>query len=340
MSKEARIVDIARKLGLATSTISRALNNHPRISKKTKQAVKLEAKAFNYQPHRLAAALRNEKSNVIGVIIPTIDRNFFGSIVRAIEDELRKEGYQIMICQTYEDPSLEAAAIEVLMNLRVDGIIATLSKRTTNFDHFRKVKHKGIPVVLFDRANDELDFSHVIIDDFMGAFRAVDHLIRQGCKRIAHFTNVQKINIYKERLRGYRGALEKNGIPFLPELVVESDMQLADGRLSMQTLINGNILPDAVFSSSDLAAMGALQILKENNIPVPEEVAIVGFGNEPFTSFSDPPISSVDQHCKRMGNTASEIFLEEIKRNSIEKFIPLKVVFTPELVIRRSSLRN
>ncbi len=316
MSKEARIVDIARKLGLATSTVSRALNNHPRISKKTKQAVKLEAKAFNYQPHRLAAALRNEKSNVIGVIIPTIDRNFFGSIVRAIEDELRKEGYQIMICQTYEDPSLEAAAIEVLMNLRVDGIIATLSKRTTNFDHFRKVKHKGIPVVLFDRANDELDFSHVIIDDFMGAFRAVDHLIRQGCKRIAHFTNVQKINIYKERLRGYRGALEKNGIPFLPELVVESDMQLADGRLSMQTLINGNILPDAVFSSSDLAAMGALQILKENNIPVPEEVAIVGFGNEPFTSFSDPPISSVDQHCKRMGNTASEIFLEEIKRNS------------------------
>ena len=117
-------------------------------------------------------------------------------------------------------------------------------------------------------------------------------------------------------------------------------MQLADGRLSMQTLINGNILPDAVFSSSDLAAMGALQILKENNIPVPEEVAIVGFGNEPFTSFSDPPISSVDQHCKRMGNTASEIFLEEIKRNSMEKFIPLKVVFTPELVIRRSSLRN
>jgi len=340
MSKEARIVDIARKLGLATSTVSRALNNHPRISKKTKQAVKLEAKAFNYQPHRLAAALRNGKSNVIGVIIPTIDRNFFGSIVRAIEDELRKEGYQIMICQTYDDPSLEAATVDVLLNLRVDGIIATLSKRTTNFDHFRKAKQKGTPIVLFDRANDELDFSHVIIDDFIGAFRAVDHLIHQGCKRIAHFTNVHKINIYKERLRGYRDALEKNGIAFLPELVIESDMQLEDGRLSMQTLINGNVLPDAVFSSSDLAAMGALQILKENNIRVPEEVAIVGFANEPFTSFSDPPISSVDQHCQRMGNTASEIFLEEIKRNSMEKFIPRKVVFTPELIIRRSSLRN
>jgi LacI family transcriptional regulator len=340
MDKKARIVDIARELDLAASTVSRALNNHPRISKETKKAVNLAAKAINYQPHRLAAALRNGKSNVIGVMIPTIDRNFFGSIVRGIEEELKKEGYQIMICQTYEDPSLEAAAIEVLLNLRVDGIIATLSKRTTNFDHFLKAKSKGIPVVLFDRSNDELDFSHVIIDDFMGAFRAVDHLVQQGCRRIAHFTNFQKINIYKERLRGYREALEKNGIPFLPQLVIESDMQLEDGRVSMQTLLEGNLLPDAVFSSSDLGAMGALQVLKENNIRVPEEVAIVGFSNEPFTSFSDPPISSVDQHCKRMGNAASEIFLEEIKQKSTTKFIPRKVVFMPELVIRRSSLRS
>lgn len=340
MDKKARIIDIARELDLAASTVSRALNNHPRISKKTKKAVNLAAKAINYQPHRLAAALRNGKSNVIGVIIPTIDRNFFGSIVRGIEEELRKEGYQIMICQTYDDPSLEAAAIEVLLSSRVDGIIATLSKRTTNFDHFIKAKGKGIPIVLFDRSSDELDFSHVIIDDFMGAFRAVDHLIRQGCRRIAHFTNVQKINIYKERLRGYRAALEKNDIPFLPELVIESDMQLEDGRASMQALLAGNVVPDAIFSSSDLGAMGALQVLKENNIRVPGQVAIVGFSNEPFTSFSDPPISSVDQHCKRMGNTASEIFLEEIKQKSPEKFIPRKIVFMPELVIRGSSLRS
>jgi LacI family transcriptional regulator len=340
MNKKARIVDIARELDLAASTVSRALNDHPRISKKTKKAVDLAAKAINYQPHRLAAALRNGRSNVIGVIIPTIDRVFFGSIVRGIEEELRREGYQIMICQTYDDPVLEAAAIEVLLNLRVDGIIATLSKRTTNFDHFVKAKGTGIPIVLFDRSNDELDFSHVIIDDFMGAYRAVEHLIHQGCKRIAHFTNLQKINIYKERLRGYRAALERNNIPFLPELVIESDMQLADGRQSMQTLLQRNLQTDAVFSSSDLGAMGALQVLREKNIRVPEEVAIVGFSNEPFTSFSDPPISSVDQHCKRMGNAASELFLEEIKQKPVEKFIPRKVVFMPELVIRGSSLRK
>ncbi len=340
MNKKARIVDIARELDIAASTVSRALNDHPRISKKTKKAVDLAAKAINYQPHRLAAALRNGKSNVIGVIIPTIDRVFFGSIVRGIEEELRREGYQIMICQTYDDPVLEAAAIEGLLNLRVDGIIATLSKRTTNFDHFVKAKGTGIPIVLFDRSNDELDFSHVIIDDFMGAYRAVEHLIHQGCRRIAHFTNVQKINIYKERLRGYRAALERNNIPFLPELVIESDMQLVDGRVSMQNLLQKDLQPDAIFSSSDLGAMGALQVLRENNIRVPEEVAIVGFSNEPFTSFSDPPISSVDQHCKRMGNAASELFLEEIKQKPVDKFIPRKVVFMPELVIRGSSLRK
>lgn len=340
MDKKATIHDIARELDLAASTVSRALNNHPRISAETKRAVNLAAKAVNYQPHRLAAALRNGKSNVIGVIIPSADRNFFGSIVRGIEEGLRKDGYQIMICQTHEDPALEAAAVEVLMNSRVDGIIATLSKRTTNFDHFLKAKSKGIHIVLFDRSNDELDVSHVIVDDFMGAFRAVDHLIQQGCRRIAHFTNIQKINIYKERLRGYRAALEKNGIPFLQELVIESDMQLEDGRASMQTLLTADVMPDAVFSSSDLGAMGALQILKENNIRVPEQVALIGFSNEPFTSFSDPPISSVEQHCKRMGNAASEIFLEEISRNSNEKFIPRKVVFMPELVIRGSSFRE
>lgn len=340
MDKKARIIDIARELDLATSTVSRALNNHPRISKKTKKAVNLAAKAINYQPHRLAAALRNGKSNLIGVIIPTIDRVFFGSIVRGIEEELRKEGYQIMICQTYDDPALETAAIDVLLNLRVDGVIATLSKRTTKFEHFLKAKNQGIPIVLFDRSTDELDFSHVIIDDFMGAFRAVDHLAQQGCRRIAHFTNLQKINIYKERIRGYRAALEKNNIAFVPELLIESNLQLEDGRASMQKLLDENLLPDAIFSSSDLGAMGALQILKENNIRVPEQVAIVGFSNEPFTSFSDPPISSVDQHCKRMGNAASEIFLEEIKERSREKFIPRKVVFMPELVIRKSSLRK
>ncbi|PZR31658.1 MAG: LacI family transcriptional regulator [Azospira oryzae] len=335
---KATIHDIARELNIAASTVSRALNGNPRISDQTKRAVDKAAKAFNYQPHRLAAALRNGKSKVIGVIIPSADRNFFGSIVRGVEEVLIKANYQVMICQTHEDPVQEAAAIEALLSSRVDGIIASLAKRTENFDHFRKAKSKGIPVILFDRSNDELEISHVVIDDYLGAYKAVEHLARQGCKRIAHFTNFQKIPIYRERLRGYKAALEDHGLPFLKELVVESNLQLEDGRMSMQQLMKLPVLPDAVFASSDLSAMGALQVLKENAIKIPEQVAIVGFSNEPFTMFSDPPLSSVDQHCKRMGNTASEIFLEEIK-NTSDKFIPKKIVLMPELVIRKSSMK-
>ncbi|NOT76867.1 MAG: LacI family DNA-binding transcriptional regulator [Cyclobacteriaceae bacterium] len=340
MTKKATIHDIARELQIAASTVSRALNDSPRISEQTKRAVNKAAKAFSYQPHHIAAALRNGKSNIIGVIIPSADRNFFGSIVRGIEEVAIKARYQVMICQTHEDPRLEAAAVEALLNSRVDGIIASHSKKTENFDHFLKAKSKNIPVILFDRSNDELEISHVVIDDYLGAYKAVEHLIQQGCNRIAHLTSYQKINIYKERLRGYKAALEDNGIPFLSELVVEGDMQLIDGRNCMVKLLELDALPDAVFSSSDLSAMGALQVLKERNVKVPEQVAIMGFSNEPFTEFSDPPLSSIDQHCKRMGNIASEIFLDEISASPLDKFIPKKIVLMPELVIRRSSMHS
>jgi LacI family transcriptional regulator len=340
MKKErATVYDIAKELKITASTVSRALNDHPHISARTKKAVKRVSKKLSYQPHGIAAALRNGRSNIIGVIVPTADRSFFASIIRGIEEMANKAQYQVMICQTYEDPSREAAAIEILLNARVDGVIASLSKRTENFSPYKKVKSAGIPLILFDRANDELGVSQVVIDDFTGSYKAVEHLIQQGCKRIAHFTNIEKINIYRERLRGYKAALENNGMPFESELVIESDLQLADGRKSMEQLLRLAYMPDAVFSSSDLGAMGALQVLKENEIKVPQQVALVGFSNEPFTMFCDPPLTSIDQHCKRIGNMTSEIFLEEIKA-SHNFVIPKKVVLMPEVIIRESSLKR
>lgn len=299
------------------------------------------SKKLGYQPDRIAAALRNGKSNIIGVIVPVADRNFFASIVRGIEEKANQAHYQVIICQTYEDPLKEEAAIEALLNTRVDGIIASLSKRTEDFNHFTKVTSKGIPLILFDRANDFLGVSHVVIDDYAASYNAVQHLIEQGCTKIAHFTNVEKINIYKERLRGYKTALQDHGLFFNPRFVVESDLQLEDGRKSMQQLLKQDDMPDAVFSSSDLGAIGALQVLKENRIRVPQQVALVGFSNEPFTMFCDPPITSIDQHCKTMGNTASEMFLEEVSVGSgTGKFVAKKVVLMPELIIRQSSMKK
>lgn len=334
------LYDIARELNLTASTVSRALKDHPSISDRTKRSVLRMCKKLGYQPDRIAAALRNGKSKIIGVIVPVADRNFFASVVRGIEERANQAQYQVIICQTYEDPLKEEAAIEALLNTRVDGIIASLSKRTEHFNHYTKVRIKGIPLILFDRANDSLGVSHVVIDDYSASYNAVKHLVDQGCRRIAHFTNVEKINIYVERLRGYKAALQDLGIPFDDSLVVESDLQLEDGRKSMKHLLTLGAIPDGIFSSSDLGAVGALQVLKENRIRVPGQVALVGFSNEPFTMFCDPPLTTIDQQCKQMGNTASEMFLEEVQRADHVRFVPRKVVLMPELVIRQSSLKS
>jgi LacI family transcriptional regulator len=333
------IHDIARKLNITASTVSRALNDHPRISAETKKAVIKTAQKFNYQPNNIAAALRNGKTNIIGIIVPTADRSFFSSVVRGIEEIANKSRYNVMICQTYDNYEKEVACVDALLNARVDGIIASHGKDTENFGHFLKVKERGIPLIFFDRSNDELEISHVVIDDYLGAFKATEHLIQQGCQRIAHFTNFRKISIYRERLRGYREALLNNGLPFNESLVVESNLQLEDGRTSMEKLLKLKQIPDAVFSASALGAVGAMQVLKERSIKIPQEVALVAFSNESFTSFTDPSLTSVDQHSLRIGNAAAEIFLEEISvgRN---KFIPQKIVLKPELIIRDSSRKK
>jgi LacI family transcriptional regulator len=333
------IHDIAKKLNITASTVSRALKDHPRISTETKKAVLKVAQKLNYQPNHIAAALRKGRTNIIGVIVPTADRSFFSSIVRGIEEIANKAKYQVIICQTYDNYNKEVAIIEALLNSRVDGIIVSYAKETSNFDHFIKVKERGIPLILFDRSNDELNVSQVVVDDYAGAFEATEHLIQQGCKCIAHFTNTLKISIYKDRFRGYKDALLHYGIKFDESLVIESNLQLEDGRSSMLQLLTLKNLPDGIFSASAYGILGAKQVCQENGIAIPTQIALVGFTNEAFTSFTEPPISSVEQHSMRIGNAAAEIFLEEVTQKD-KKLNPKKIVLKPELIIRQSSLRK
>jgi LacI family transcriptional regulator len=333
------IHDIAKELNITASTVSRALNDNPRISEATKKAVLKVAKRLNYQPNHIAAALRNGRSNIIGIIVPTADRSFFGSVIRGIEEVAKNAHYNVMICQSHDDYESEVSTVEALLNARVDGIIVSFAKNTENFDHFRKVYDKGIPLVLFDRSFQGLDVSRVVIDDYLGAYQATEHLIQQGCRRIAHFTSLKKISIYKERLRGYREALEAYSIPYRNELVLESYLQYEDGRVGLDQLLQLKELPDAIFSASAYSAVAALSACKEKGITVPEQIAIVGFANEDFTSFCDPPMSTVDQQSMQIGNAAAEIFLEQISVGR-QRFVPKRIVLTPELIVRRSSLKN
>lgn len=332
------IQDIARELNITASTVSRALQDHPRISEGTKKAVLKVAKRLNYQPNHIAAALRNGKSKIIGIIVPTTDRNFFATVIRGIEEVANKAKYNVMICQSNDEYEKEVSTVEALLNARVDGIIASFAKGTENFDHFLKVKNKGIPLIMFDRSHLPLGVSHVVIDDYQAAFNAVEHLIEQGCKKIAHFTSTRKISIFKERFRGYKEALEHYGIPFDGSRVIESNLQLEDGRNGMTQLLLLPEPPDAVFSASAYSAMGAMQVLKENNIRIPDQVALAGFSNEPFTSFCDPPLTTVDQQSMRIGTAAAEIFLEQV--NARDSFVAKKIVLTPELIIRQSSMKK
>jgi LacI family transcriptional regulator len=340
MKKEkATIHDIAEKLNITASTVSRALKDHPRISAQTKKAVLKAAQKLNYQPNHIAAALRNGKSNIIGIIVPTADRSFFSSVIRGIEEIANTSRYNVMICQTYDNYKQEVQTVEALLNARVDGIIASYAKETTDFSHFLKVKERGIPLILFDRSNSDIEVSQVVIDDFLGSYKATEHLIQQGCKRIAHFTNTLKVSIYTERLRGYREALINNGLKYDESLVTHSNLQVEDGRNSMLQLLKLKETPDAVFSASAFGAMGAMQALKEKNIKIPDQIALVGFSNELFTSFTEPTLTTVDQHSMRMGNAAAEIFLEEITNDNL-KFIPQRIVLKPELIVRQSSLKK
>lgn len=347
MKKEKTTIrDIARELDITASTVSRALKNSSRISDSTKKAVLKMAEKMNYQPNNIASALRKGKSNIVGVIIPTSDRKFFASVIKGIEQVLSNEGYNLIISQSDDLLSKEQSNVDALLRVQVDGIIASIAKETTDFSHYERIINRGIPLIFFDRVNENMNVNTVISDDFLGAYNAVSHLIEQGCKNIAHFGGDQRINIYKERLRGYIEALKKYDTPVNNDWIIEDDLideteqVLEVGRNLTRHLLELDERPDAIFSASDFAAIGAIQVLKEHNIKIPEEMALVGYSNDFSTSFTDPSLTSVDQHTRQMGKFAAELYLEQANTEPDTKFAPRKTVLKPELVVRESSKRK
>jgi LacI family transcriptional regulator len=337
-SLKTTIHDIARELGVSASTVSRALNDHPNISSETKKKVSKLAEKLNYQPNNIAAALRKGKSNIVGIIVPEINRNFFSSVIKGIEEMLNRDGYNVIICQSNDILSKETASIKSLLNLQVDGIIASYAKETVTFDHYREIIKKGIPLVLFDRSDDSLPVGSVVIDDFLGAFKATEHLIEQGCKHIVHFCGPQNVSIYRERRRGYVEALNRHNIPVRDELILSSHLKYESGQEHAKAMLQFAQQPDGVFSASDYAAIGAMTAMKSAGKSVPEDIAFVGFSNEPFTSFVDPALTTIDQFSNRMGEYAARIFLDYTSNPG--GFIPGKTVLMPELIVRASSLRK
>ncbi len=332
------LLDIAKELKTTPSTVSRALQDHPRISQSMKIAVWNLTKKLNYHPNSNASSLRKGKGNTIGVVVPRVDRNFFSTVIRGIEDIAINAGYSVIISQSYDSLEREKTIINKLSNGVVDGLLVSLGLETKNYKHFQNVINRGIPIVFFDRVPD-MPVPKVEINDFAGAFMAVEHLISQGCKRIAHFCGPSHISIYKNRFDGYKAALLKNGIQIDESIIFDNTLTRVTGENSAEEISKMNPMPDGIFAASDFSAVGALIKLKKLGIRVPEEVAIIGFANEPFDDMLETGISSIDQHSIEIGETAANILFKAIQENSGEPTSE-RIILKPDIFIRSSTQRS
>lgn len=332
--------DIARALNVTHSTVSRALNGHSAISDTTRKAVQKIARQLNYHPNKIASSLRLGKSKIIGVIIPSAEISFFGSVVHGIEKVASNNDYNVLIYQTNELTAIEKKGVATFLRSRVDGVVASIAKESTSFHHFKEVKRRGVPLILFDRVPDGLQVPSVVVDDFGGAYKAMQHLVQQGCRYIVHIAGPQHIPIFQQRLKGYQQALQDHGLPLLESSVAYGRISIKSGHECMVQLLAQNKAVDGVFAVEDFTALGAMQALKDAGKQIPQDVAIIGFANEPFGQYITPSLSTVDQQTRMMGQKAAEIFFDLSKEGDFYKNKPVKLILEPVLIYRNSSLRK
>ena len=340
LTKKTTIHDIARELNFTSGTVSRALNNNPRISTETKRLVNEKATELKYQRNKIASSLRSGKSHTIGVIIPSAQMNFFGSVVHGIEMMASSNGYSIMLYQTEETTLLEKKAIETFLSARVDGILASVAKETIDFSHYQELQKKHIPLVFFDRTNDELKVPSVVIDDYKAGFLATEHLIKNGYTSIAHVSGPQHIKGFHDRLNGYLDALSKHKMRLDRKLIFQGDISIESGKAAVDYFFNLTNIPDAVFAAEDFTALGIIKGLKERKINIPSEFGVIGFANESFGEHITPSLSSVDQQTVQMGKEALGLLIDIIntKERKVNVLVREKIILEPLLYFRESSL--
>ncbi|MEM6720916.1 MAG: LacI family DNA-binding transcriptional regulator [Bacteroidota bacterium] len=338
--KTVTLKEIAEKLGISVTTVSRALKDYPDISNKTKQLVKSTAASMNYVPNASAVYLRTQESKTIGVVIPALAHDFFSNVIDGILQEAEKNGYLVILMQSNENYELEKKQIDLLLKKGVDGILISLSNHTNNFDHLKRVQEFGIPLILFDKIAKTVQCSKVVIDDRKAAYEAVTHLINQGHKRIAHFRGDLNPQNSIDRFLGYKKALEDHGIAYDPSLVYicNNNTDFQDGYTTAATLVaeHQNTV-DAVFTITDSIAIGAMKYFSENAMVVPDDIAVFGFSDWFMSSVTNPPLSTVKQPGYEIGEKATALLLDEIEdKKKGRTSTPQTIVLPTELMIRAS----
>ena len=336
MKQKITIKTIAKELGVSTSTVSKALKDSHEISVETKQKIQAFADLYNYKPNSLALQLRNQKTKVIGVILPKIVHHFFSTVIMGIEEGANKKGYNIMVCFSNESYKKEVETLKVLSNGSVDGLIVSIASQTLenkDFNHFKGLVSEEIPLVLFDRVVDEILCDKVVVDDVGAGYKATQHLLDSHRKKIALITTPNHVNVGALRRQGYEKALIESYIKTDRNLIVEIDENV-DIKPQIEKVFEQDI--DAVFAVNEIYAANAMRIAKEKGLQVPKDISVIGFTDGLISEYSSPSITTIAQHGFTMGKQAVDLLIERIENES-ELFKPKKIVISSDLKLREST---
>ena len=334
--KQVTVKDIGRRLNLHFTTVSKALHDHPDISEQTKRTVISLAEELGYHPNSIAKNLKNQKTSTLGVIVPSIKNDFFSAVISGIEEVAYGRGFNTIVCQSNEDTGCEAIHARTLTSNRVAGVLVSVAETTTSGAHFRTLQNHGIPLVFFDRFCEDIEADKVVVDDHNGAAQAVNHLVQSGYKRIAHLAGPVNTSIGSDRCRGYMDELRRNGIEIDPEMIVYGGFGEKDGISAFRTLLSRDKMPDAIFAVNDPVAIGVYKETKRKKLKIPQDIAVVGFGNNTLSSYLDPPLTTVIQSPYKMGKIAAGMLLRRIDDEKGDMEPEVEVIET-KLILREST---
>lgn len=337
--KHITIYDVAQELGVSTTTVSRALRDHHSIGRDTTRKVKKKAKDLGYEPNAVASNLRRKRTNTIGVIVSYINRPFISSLISGIEEVCNKRHYNVIISQSLDSYEKEKDVVKTMFNSRVDGMIVSLAVETIDYAHFNPFVEESHPLVFADRIALELNTDNVIIDNFESAYKATEHLIKQGYKTIGHLAGIQTRHVYQKRLEGYLAALKDYNIPSSEDLIYYSKLNFENGMEGAKSLLRLETRPDAVFAANDTSAIGFMHFAGKYGYAIPEDIGVIGFNNDPISSIIQPQLSTIAYPAIEIGKKAAEIVLDKISGKSLTS-IPHTLTFNTELIVRESSFKK
>ncbi len=320
---------------MAVSTVSRAFNDKYDIRKETRALILQTAEEMGYHPNHIAKKLIQQKTFNVGVVVPEFVNAFFPEVIIGIQDVLIKKGYQVLVMQSNECHTTELENVKTLEDNMVDGLIISLSRESHNNEYYIRMLEKGYPMVFFNRVDEKIAASKVVFDDYKWAYFATEHLIKQGYRHIYHLSGYQHLSLSGNRIKGFRKAMDKFGIPYDKSHIIETGFLMEEGQAVMEQLIASGKLPDAIFAANDPTAVGAMKAIKKAGLKIPEDIALVGFSESKMAEVVDPPLTSVSQPTFEMGKQTAELLIRQIAADGFGR--PETVVLDGRLNIRGSS---